>query len=116
MYELDFDPAGFEWVDCQDADQSVISLLRKGRTTEDILLGVFNFTPVPRHNYRLGVPRGGFWKEALNSDAQVYGGSGQGNIGGIEAAPIPVHGRLHSLTVVVPPLGAVFFKSEGKGR
>ena len=115
LHELDFDPAGFEWVDCQDADQSVISLLRKGRTTDDILLGVFNFTPVPRHNYRLGVPRGGFWQEVLNSDAREYGGSGQGNIGGVEAAPIPVHGRLHSLTVVVPPLGAVFFKSEGTG-
>ncbi|HEY5765886.1 MAG TPA: 1,4-alpha-glucan branching protein GlgB [Candidatus Deferrimicrobiaceae bacterium] len=115
LHELDFDPAGFEWVDCQDADQSVISLLRKGRTTDDILLGVFNFTPVPRHNYRLGVPRGGFWREVLNSDAREYGGSGQGNIGGVEAAPIPVHGRLHSLTVVVPPLGAVFFKSEGTG-
>ena len=115
LHELDFDPAGFEWVDCQDADQSVISLLRKGRTTDDILLGVFNFTPVPRHNYRLGVPRGGFWREVLNSDAQEYGGSGQGNIGGVEAAPIPVHGRLHSLTVVVPPLGAVFFKSGGTG-
>ncbi len=115
LHELDFDPAGFEWVDCQDADQSVISLLRKGRTTDDILLGVFNFTPVPRHNYRLGVPRGGFWREVLNSDAREYGGSGQGNIGGVEAAPIPVHGRLHSLTVVVPPLGAVFFKSGGTG-
>ncbi|OGP33448.1 MAG: 1,4-alpha-glucan branching enzyme [Deltaproteobacteria bacterium GWC2_65_14] len=116
LHERDFDPAGFEWVDCQDADQSVISLLRKGRTTDDILLGVFNFTPVPRHNYRLGVPRGGFWQEVLNSDAREYGGSGQGNIGGVEAVPIPVHGRLHSLTVVVPPLAAVFFKSEGKGR
>jgi len=115
MHELDFDPAGFEWIDCQDADASVISLIRRGRTTGDILLGVFNFTPVPRHNYRLGVPRGGFWKEVLNSDAREYGGSGQGNIGGGEAAPIPVHGRLHSLTIVAPPLGAVFFKSEGKG-
>ncbi|GAB4361925.1 MAG: 1,4-alpha-glucan branching protein GlgB [Deltaproteobacteria bacterium] len=112
MHELDFDPAGFEWVDCQDADQSVISLIRKGRSTGDILLCAFNFTPVPRHNYRLGVPRGGFWKEVLNSDAKEYGGSGQGNIGGVEAAPISVHGRLHAVHLVLPPLGAVFFKSE----
>jgi len=116
MHEQDFDPAGFEWVDCQDADQSVVSLIRKGRTTDTIVLGVFNFTPVPRHNYRLGVPRGGFWREILNSDAKEYGGSGQGNIGGVEAAPISVHGRLHSVHAVVPPLGAVFFASEGPAR
>jgi 1,4-alpha-glucan branching enzyme len=111
LHELDFDPAGFEWVDCNDAEQSVLTFLRKGRSTGDIMLVVCNFTPVPRHNYRVGVPRGGFWREVLNSDAPEYGGSGQGNIGGVTAAPISAHGRLHTLTVVVPPLATVFFRS-----
>jgi 1,4-alpha-glucan branching enzyme len=114
LHELDFDPAGFEWVDCNDAEQSVLTFLRKGRSTDDILLVVCNFTPVPRHNYRVGVPRGGYWREVLNSDAREYGGSGQGNIGGADAVPIAAHGRLHALSVVVPPLAAVFFKSEAK--
>jgi len=114
LHELDFDPAGFEWVDCNDAEQSVLSFLRKGRSTDDILLVVCNFTPLPRHNYRVGVPRRGFWREVLNSDAREYGGSGQGNIGGVEPAPISAHGRLHALTITVPPLSTVFFKSEAK--
>jgi 1,4-alpha-glucan branching enzyme len=114
LHELDFDPDGFEWVDCNDGEQSVLTFLRKGRSTEDIFLVACNFTPVPRHNYLVGVPRGGFWREVRNSDARHYGGSGQGNIGGVEAAPISSHGRLHTLTIVVPPLAAVFFKSEAK--
>ncbi|RPJ87046.1 MAG: 1,4-alpha-glucan branching protein GlgB, partial [Acidobacteria bacterium] len=81
LYELDFDPAGFEWVDCNDADNSTISLLRKGTSTSDLILIVCNFTPVPRMGYRVGVPRGGFWKEVLNSDSEFYGGSGLGNAG-----------------------------------
>jgi 1,4-alpha-glucan branching enzyme len=115
MHELDFDPLGFEWADARDAEQSVISLFRKTRGRDDILLGVFNFTPVPRHNYRIGVPRAGFWRECLNSDAREYGGSGQGNIGGVEAAPVGAQGRFHSLTLVVPPLSALFLKSGGSG-
>jgi 1,4-alpha-glucan branching enzyme len=114
LHELDFEPAGFEWVDCNDGEQSVLSFLRKGRSTDDIILVVCNFTPVPRHNYRVGVPRGGTWREVLNSDAREYGGSGQGNIGGVEPAPISAHGRLYTLNIVVPPLAVVFFKSEGK--
>ncbi|HEX7371867.1 MAG TPA: 1,4-alpha-glucan branching protein GlgB, partial [Thermodesulfobacteriota bacterium] len=113
LYELDFDPAGFEWIDCNDSEASTISLLRKGKSPEDLLLVVLNFTPVPRHNYRVGAPRGGFWKEALNSDACIYGGSGQGNLGGIEAAPISLHSRSHMLTLTLPPLAAVFLKPEG---
>ena len=114
LHELDFDPAGFEWVDSHDAEQSVLTFLRKGRSTGDILLVVINFTPVPRRNYRVGVPRGGVWREVLNSDAREYGGSGQGNIGGADAVPVPAHGRPHTLTITVPPLAAVFFKSEAK--
>ncbi len=94
-------------------EQSVISFIRKGVSPEEVVLVGCNFTPVPRHHYRVGVPRGGFWKEILNSDALDYGGSGLGNLGGAEAAPIPCHGRPFSLDLTLPPLGAVFFKYEG---
>jgi 1,4-alpha-glucan branching enzyme len=114
LYELDFDPKGFEWVDCDDSDSSVISMLRRGRASEDRILVVCNFTPVTRSGYRLGVPRGGFWKEILNSDSGIYGGSGQGNLGGCEAESTPCHGRPYSLNLNLPPLAAVFFqKREG---
>lgn len=113
LYEQDFRPGGFEWIDCNDTDNSVLSLIRKGDHPQSILVVVVNFTPVPRHNYRVGVPLGGFWKEIANSDAWEYGGSGQGNMGGIEAAPIPSHGRPYSLTMVVPPLALTLFEVEG---
>ncbi len=112
LYERDLDPAGFEWIDCNDAESSVVSLLRKGATGHDLVLVACNFTPVPRPNYRVGAPRGGFWEEVLNSDAGVYGGSGWGNMGGVEAVPVPLHGRSHSLTLTLPPLAALFFKSR----
>jgi 1,4-alpha-glucan branching enzyme len=112
LHELDLESGGFEWVDANDAENNVLSFIRKGRSTQDIVLVLCNFTPMPRHSYRVGVPRGGFWREILNSDAREYGGSGQGNLGGVEAVPIPLHGRPRSLTVTVPPLGVVFFKSE----
>jgi 1,4-alpha-glucan branching enzyme len=110
MHEKDLMPAGFEWVDCNDAMNSTLSFLRRGESTKDVILVVMNFTPIPRPNYRVGVPFGGYWREVLNSDARDYGGSGQGNMGGIEAAPASHHGRPWSLTVNLPPLGAVFFK------
>jgi 1,4-alpha-glucan branching enzyme len=113
LYEMDFDPAGFEWIDCDDSQGSTLSLLRKGKSPDDFLLAVLNFTPVPRHNYRVGAPRGGFWNEALNSDAWIYGGSGQGNLGGVEAAPLSMHGRSHMLTLTLPPLAVVFLKPAG---
>jgi 1,4-alpha-glucan branching enzyme len=112
LHERDCEPGGFEWVDCSDTEGSVVSLLRYAKSSSDVILGAFNFTPIPRHNYRLGVPRGGFWKEALNSDAAAYGGSGQGNIGGLDAAPVGAHGRHYSLNLVLPPLAAVFFKCQ----
>ena len=114
LYELDFDPAGFEWIDCNDTQQSTLSLIRKSRSTSEIILTVLNFTPTPQYNYQVGVPRGGFWQEILNSDAEEYGGSGHGNFGGIEAVPIEIHGRPYSLKLTLPPLGAVFFKSDGE--
>jgi 1,4-alpha-glucan branching enzyme len=110
LYEFDSDSAGFEWVDCNDVNRSVISFLRKGRQDADTLLFVCNFTPATHRNYRLGAPEGGFWTEVLNGDAPLYGGSGQGNLGGVEANPLPVHGRSWSLSLVVPPLSTVVFK------
>jgi 1,4-alpha-glucan branching enzyme len=112
LYELDFSNEGFEWVDFYNWEQSIISFIRKGETSDDIVLVVCNFTPVPRYNYRIGVPCGGFWTEILNSDATLYRGSGQGNAGGIEASPIPAHGRYYSLSLTLPPLGILFFKTE----
>ncbi len=114
LHELDFDPAGFEWIDCDDSDSSVVSLLRKGRSTEERILAVCNFTPLVRSNYRVGIPREGFWREILNSDSWMYGGSGQGNLGGAEAQSLPCHGRPFSLELTLPPLAAIFFRNPGK--
>ena len=112
MYELDFSVDGFEWIDSHDWEQSIISFIRKGKDTDKTILVVCNFTPVPRHNYKVGVLREGFWKEVLNSDAEVYGGSGCGNSGGVEASAKPVHGRKHSISLTLPPLSVLFFKNS----
>ena len=112
LHELDFDAAGFEWVDCKDSQRSVVSFLRRGRNPNDRILFVYNFTPVARENYRVGVPFDGVWKEILNSDAPLYGGSGKGNFGGLKAIPLPIHGRPFSLNATLPPLGAVAFRLE----
>lgn len=106
----DCNPSGFEWIDCNDSDGSTISFIRKGDSGDETILAVCNFTPVPRYNYRVGVPYGGSWKEILNSDAKEYGGSGHGNLGGVEASAVPLHNRRYSLTLTMPPLGIVFFK------
>jgi 1,4-alpha-glucan branching enzyme len=112
LHELDFDPAGFEWVDFNDVDRSIISYLRKGRSTRDLILVVCNFTPVAQTDYRVGVPAGGTWKEVLNSDGRDYGGNELGNFGSVQASPQPFHGRGHSLTLTLPPLGVLIFKKE----
>ena len=112
LFELDFDPRGFEWVDCADYQRSILTFLRRGRTADDLLLFVCNFTPVVRSNYRVGVPLGTVWKEILNSDAPLYGGSGQGNFGAVQAAPLPIQGRPFSLTATLPPLAVVVFQPE----
>lgn len=112
LHEMDLEPGGFEWIDCNDHESSVISLMRRGRSTQDLIIVAGNFTPVPRSNYRIGAPRGGSWKEILNSDARIYGGSGQGNLGAVEAAPIPYHGRPFMLNLTLPPLAIVFLKNE----
>jgi 1,4-alpha-glucan branching enzyme len=112
LHAGDTKPEGFEWIDANDAMQSCLTFLRRdGRDDHHGRSGwalcAFNFTPIPRHDYRVGVPLAGLWQERLNSDAQVYGGSGQGNLGQVEAAPVEAHGRLRSLSLTLPPLGAV---------
>jgi 1,4-alpha-glucan branching enzyme len=112
LHESDFDAAGFEWVDCKDSEQSIISFLRRGPSSDDQILFVCNFTPVVRENYRVGVPVKGSWKEILNSDAPLYGGSGQGNLGGLSTIPLPIHGRPFTLNMRLPPLGIVAFQAD----
>ena len=112
LYELDCEPAGFEWIDGSDSEQSMLSFMRKSKGENEIIVAVFNFTPVPRHHYRVGVPYGGYWKEILNSDSQSYGGADFGNLGGADAEAITAHGRQYSLNLIVPPLGAIFFKNK----
>ncbi len=113
LYELDFKHEGFEWLDFRDWEGSIISFLRKGKNIKDIFLVICNFTPIPRYHYRIGVPRRGLWREVLNSDAKIYGGSGHGNFGGLEAPSVPSHGKPYSLSLTLPPLSVLFFKSEG---
>jgi len=110
LHHGDADAAGFSWIDVTDNDNSVVSLMRRGSSPEDLVVAIFNFTPVPRYNYQIGVPVDGRWQELLNSDSNNYGGSGQGNLGGVEAAPVGRHGHRHSLTLTLPPLGALFLK------
>jgi 1,4-alpha-glucan branching enzyme len=107
LYDLDFDEAGFEWIDCHDSSQSVLSFLRKDRSGEALAAAVFNFTPVPRRGYRIGVPLPGFYRETLNSDAEAYGGSNLGNRGGVSSEPISWMGRPHSVRIDLPPLAGL---------
>jgi 1,4-alpha-glucan branching enzyme len=116
-HQLDFDHHGFEWLDADDAWNSVLSYVRKSRPAQEggepeELLVICNFTPVVRENYRVGVPDPGLWRELLNSDAAAYGGSGTGNLGGVTSAPIPFHGRPHSINLQLPPLGMLVLKHE----
>lgn len=110
LYDLDFSHEGFEWIDFSDWEDSVLSFIRKSKDNKDQVVIVCNFTPVPRHNYQLGVPYGGSWQEVLNSDAEIYAGSGLGNMGEVEAELIPAHGRQYSLSLTLPPLGVIFLK------
>ncbi|MBX6762191.1 MAG: 1,4-alpha-glucan branching protein GlgB [Rubrobacteraceae bacterium] len=110
LHEVDFEPAGFEWVEGGDRQNSVVSFLRRARDPGDFVFVVCNFTPVVRHGYRLGVPRGGRYAEILNTDAPKYGGSGVGNGEVVEASAVPSHGREHSLELTLPPLGAIVLR------
>jgi 1,4-alpha-glucan branching enzyme len=111
LWQLDFSHEGFEWIDANDAQNSAISFLRKPRGPGPLVAVACNLTPLPRENYVLGVPRGGTWHEIVNSDAKEYGGSGWGNLGAVQAAPLAAHGRPHSLTLTLPPLSTIFLRS-----
>jgi len=111
LYEDDCNPAGFAWVDCNDTASSILCFMRQGHASAATVLVVCNFTPVPRQHYRVGAPYSGVWREALNSDAREYDGQGFGNMGAVEAVPIPQHGRPYSLGLTLPPLSIVFFLS-----
>jgi 1,4-alpha-glucan branching enzyme len=104
------DWTGFEWIDAGDSINSTVSFMRKADNPDDSIVVVCNFTPVPRHNYRVGVPASGYWRELLNSDAGLYWGSGQGNIGGVDAVPVPYHGKPYSVNLTLPPLGILYLK------
>ena len=112
LHEFDCVPEGFEWVEANNSDESTFAFLRRGKDPSHDVLCVFNFTPMGRSSYRIGVPSAGRWKEILNSDSAFYGGSGEGNLGGIESAPIPAQGRYHSLPLNLPALAAVFFRRQ----
>lgn len=115
LHQHDIDMYGFEWIDCCDADSGALSFIRLSKNPpDDVILVVMNFTPVPRENYRVGVPREGWWREILNSDSEIYGGSDVGNGGGAHSESIEQHGRPASLNITLPPLGALFFKWQGR--
>jgi 1,4-alpha-glucan branching enzyme len=116
LYELQFEHTGFEWSNVADSENSVIGFLRKGKNPDDVILVVCNFTPVPRMEYRMGVNRKGFWQEIFNSDAEVYGGSGMGNYGGIVAEYVRSQGKDFSLRLVLPPLSVSYFKWVGEQK
>jgi 1,4-alpha-glucan branching enzyme len=112
LHEVDFEMPGFEWIVGDDRDASVVAFLRRARGGAPVLVAC-NFTPVPRVNYAVGVAEPGFWREVLNSDATLYGGSGMGNLGGVHSVPVGAHGRFHSLTLTLPPLATVFLEFGG---
>ena len=111
LHDFDFNEQGFRWIDCHDADQSALSFVRQGRQADDQVVVLLNFTPVPRHRYRIGVPRDGAYREILNTDSEYYGGSNCGNGGEIHAQPQPWMGFEHSIEVTLPPLAGVFLKA-----
>ncbi|HOK47681.1 MAG TPA: alpha amylase C-terminal domain-containing protein, partial [Bryobacteraceae bacterium] len=112
LYEIDYHWSGFEWVDFHDVDHSIIAFLRRADDPNDTLLFCCNFTPVPHHNYRFGVPSAGFYKEIFNSDAEMFGGSNMGNRGGVPSLPVPAHGKDNSIAITLPPLAVVVFKKQ----
>jgi 1,4-alpha-glucan branching enzyme len=115
LYEQDFAPAGFEWIDCADAENSVLSFVRRAKNPDDFIVAVANFTPVVRGPYRVGVPAPGRYREILNTDSACYWGANVGNLGLVTAQTLPWHGRRYSLDIVLPPLGIVLFKPVDVG-
>jgi 1,4-alpha-glucan branching enzyme len=112
LHQKDFEPAGFQWIDASDVDQSVISYMRRGANPAEFTVTVCNFTPVPRQAYCIGVPVGGDYLEVINTDADVYGGSGVGNAGRVSAQEVPMHGHPWSLCLTLPPLATLVLAPE----
>lgn len=110
LHEVDYDWTGFQWIDLHDSEQSTLTYIRRAKEPENFIVCAFNFTPVPREGYRMGVPTEGWYQEILNSDAASYGGSNMGNGGGVQAEPVPWHGQPCSVVITLPPLATVFFK------
>ena len=114
LHECDCEAAGFEWVEMNDAERSVLAFLRLGSNRSRPVLVVCNFTPVPRNNYRVGVPRGGYWRERINTDSIYYGGSGMGNLGGANGEDVAWHGQPHSVKITLPPLSTLVFEADAQ--
>jgi 1,4-alpha-glucan branching enzyme len=112
LYEVDFDHTGFEWVDCHNHEDSVLAYIRRAKNRDDFVIVANNFTPVPRMNYKLGVPHAGWYREISNSDSTYFGGSDLGNGGGVMAKAEESHGRPASLTITLPPLSTLVFKPQ----
>jgi 1,4-alpha-glucan branching enzyme len=110
LHERDYSPQGFEWVDFRDQEATVVSFRRRGFNPDEEILFIFNFTPTPRHNYRLGAPRAGYWREIMNSDSTFYGGSNLGLAGGLYTEDIASHGQPYSLNLTLPPLAMLALK------
>jgi 1,4-alpha-glucan branching enzyme len=113
LHEVDFESSGFQWIEGNDWNHSVLVFLRKDKTKKENIIVICNFVPTPWYNYRIGVPEEGFWQEILNSDATLYAGSGQGNMGKAETTPLPMHGYEYSINITLPPLAILFFKETG---
>jgi 1,4-alpha-glucan branching enzyme len=113
LHEVDFDPSGFQWVDCNDNDNSVVSFIRRARTGSNFVVAIVNFTPVPREGYRIGVPAAGPYHELVNSDSAAYGGSNLGNRGVVHSEPIAAHGHADSVRLDLPPLACLILKPGG---
>jgi 1,4-alpha-glucan branching enzyme len=114
LHEIDFSSDGFEWIDAGNAEMSITAFVRKSAGGPPVLV-VTNFTPVPRRNFLLGIPARGVWREILNSDAREFGGSGWGNLGGVESVPVGAHGRTDSLNLSIPPLATIMLRWDGNG-
>jgi 1,4-alpha-glucan branching enzyme len=112
LWQADYDHAGFWWIDCNDRENSILSFMRQTADGSKQLAVILNLTPVPRPNYRIGLPRAGKWREVLNSDAGIYCGGNKGNLGGVTAGNISCHGQQHSAEFYLPPLSVIAFQSE----
>jgi 1,4-alpha-glucan branching enzyme len=112
LWEADYEYHGFSWIDCSDQDDCVLSFIRQDNQGRNVLVAILNLTPVPRYSYRVGLPQGGGWKEVINSDAAIYGGSNVGNLGGVMAEAIKCHNRPYSAEFTLPPLSVIAFIPE----